>query len=356
MSNLDNLKYLKNPNIKSVHDSLAYLPEQILTSWQGVAKLKLTGLASKKLENIIVCGLGGSNLAPELISAVFSDQLAVPLVLVRDYNLPKFASQKSLVVLASYSGNTEEVLSAFTAARQAKATIFCLSAGGQLASRAKKNRLTSYQFSVATNPSGQPRYGLGLQLGALLSLFQKLKLIKLSNQQFLDLISSLSGLSQSLLPISRNNAAKKAAQRLAGRNIFVVASGILGANAKIIANQINESAKNLATPYLIPEINHHLMEGLSLPSKSRRELMVLFLVSGSYSDLIQKRFKVTAQVLNRQRVNFEFYQINSGSHLGDALATLCFGSWLSFYLAVLNGVNPAIVPFVDYFKKEMAKK
>jgi len=342
-----------SPNSLLVAQSLAFLPRQIEQAWQELKSYRLPP-NYQKITNLVVCGMGGSNLASEVIRSVFGAEMKLPLTLIRGYNLPGFVSRDTLVIISSYSGNTEETVSCLKQALDRKAKIFCLAGGGEVIALAKKARLPYYRFDSKFNPSGQPRYGLGSQLGALLAIFGKLKIIKVNDRLMSELLTYLDKLNQSFKNY-QNNPAQELAERLYGRSIIVVAAEFLSANAHILANQINESAKNLAHPYLIPELNHHLIEGLILPGNVSRQTAVLFLISGVYSPRIYQQFVATEKVLGRQKIKSVNYFAISENKLFVALETLLVGSWLSWQLGNLNNQDPTSLPYVNYFKQELKK-
>ncbi len=356
MKILDDPKIIESYNKSKVAETISFLPDQINQTWDDVLGLKLPNNFNT-FENIVICGMGGSNLATELIRSVFGADINLPIILVRNYHLPKFVNNKTLVIVISYSGNTEETINSLNEAIHNKAKIFVLASGGKLMTIAKKNNIPNYQISKKFNPSDQPRYAVGLQLGAILALFSNLKLIKLSDKELKQSTEYLTILNQSFTTLieENNNFAKKLAIELQGQLPILVAADFLVANIHILANQINESAKNITQYYSIPELNHHLLEGLKLPTTITSKIKFLFFNSNLYSDIIEKRFYVTEKVLKNQKIKFIDYSITSDSKLLTSLEVLLLGSWISYYLTILNKQNPVAIPYVDYFKKELAK-
>ena len=222
---------------------------------------------------------------------------------------------------------------------------------------ARRYKLPNYKIDQTANPSNQPRYGVGSQVGAVMALFNKLKFIKVDQKEINDLVQYLNKIN-SLFSVDvalKNNMAKKVAVKIKGHLPVIVTAEFLSANGHILANQINEGADNLAIYNTIPELNHHLMEGLAYPRAIRSKLKFLFFNSDQYLEIIRKRFLVTQKVLRRQGIKYIEYSISGGSRLANAMELLVFGSWLSFYLAVLNGCNPADIPWVNFFKAELKK-
>ena len=354
--NLDNLKAIKRLDKKNVAASINNLPRQLTASWEIAKKTKIPP-AFGKAKNIIFCGMGGSNLASELLKRVFGTKIRVPFIMVRGYKLPGFAGKNSLVVIDSYSGNTEETVSCLEQALKLKAKIICIASGGKIELLAKRNKLTLFKLNAALNPSGQPRYDVGSQLGTALSIFSKLKFISISDKEIAAAADKLLEMGQNLSPSAKQNFnfSKQLAQRLIGQNLYIVGAEHLSANAHILANQINESAKQLAIPYRIPELNHHLLEALTFPKRTVKETAFIFLVSPNYSERIMKRFITTKKILDQKGIaNFSMTAKSSGA-LNQALEILAIGSWVSFYLAMANGIDPAEIPWVDLFKRELEK-
>ena len=132
----------------------------------------------------------------------------------------------------------------------------------------------------------------------------------------------------------------------------IVASEHLCGNAHIFRNQTNENAKNFASSSLIPELNHHLMEGLVHPEA--RILKFVFLKSSLYSEVIKKRFDLTEDVVRQNKNDVVSIEAEGSSKLEQMLYVLAFGGYLTFYLAILYGQDPSLIPWVDYFKEQLS--
>jgi len=354
--NLDNIQAIRKLDKKNVAASINNLPKQLMTSWETAKKTKIPPSFSKA-ENIIFCGMGGSNLASELLKRVYGAKIKVPMVLVRSYNLPVFANKNSLIIIDSYSGNTEETVNCLNQAIKLKAKIICISSGGKIEQLAKRNKLVHFKLNPAYNPSGQPRYDIGSQLGTTLVIFNKLKLISITDKEISEVAAKLIELGINISPSAklRLNFAKQMAQRLEGNNLYIISSEYLSANAHILSNQINESAKQIASPYKIPELNHHFLEALTYPKRIIKDSSFIFLISMDFSERIMKRFITTKKILDQKGIaNYTITAKTQGA-LNQALEILAIGSWVSFYLAMANNVDPAEIPWVNYFKQELDK-
>ena len=339
----------------SVVETFLGFSRQIADSYREAKLLNLSKIKPKNLTSIVSCGMGGSNLHAELFLKVTEAELKLPLTLVRDYHLPKFAGSKTLAVITSYSGTTEETINCLKEAKQRKCPVVVITTGGPLRDLAKKLKLPIYLMDASLNPSNQPRYGVGLQVGALLGIFDKLGLYKIKEKDLAASLEKLTRLSQVLSLPADGNPAAIVARALAGKTVMIVGAQFLSANAHILANQINESDKNLAFPFAIPELNHHLMEGLELPNAAKKTLHFLFLNSSLYEDIISRRIAVTQKVLRRQKIGYTNYFCSSCDPLASALEALIFGSWVSYYLSLANKVNATEIPWVNFFKAELKK-
>ena len=347
---------MKSNHNQKVIESLLALPDQLSSAWQEGQFLNVKKLSGTKFKNIVCCGMGGSNLAMELVRSVYGHQLKVPVVLVRNYHLPTFAGKDSLIIISSYSGTTEETISCLREARSKKLKIFCLSTGGEIISQAKRYKLPYYLLDLKSNPSGQPRYGINSQIGILIALLSKLKIISATPREIEALSANLKNLNFSYW--SKNGEANPAtdlAAQLANKSIIIVSAQFLAANGHILANQINESAKQLAHPYLLPELNHHLLDGLAFPRSVSKATKFVFLNSSNYENNIHKRTAITQKILSRQKISFVNHFSPASSRLAAALEILLFGSWVSYYLSEINGVDPTDVPWVKFLKAELKK-
>lgn len=358
--NLDNQSAIRRLDKKQVAESIANLPKQMMAAFASAQKVKMP-FGYSHAEQIVFCGMGGSNLASEIVRSLYGVEMKIPMLLVRGYDLPGFVNKKTLVIIDSYSGNTAETESCLEQAIEADAKIICIASGGLIEVTAKKKRLPLIKLDPSLNPSGQPRYDVGSQIGAVLSIFEQLKFIRLDENELSEAAACLVKDGYGLLPSEplKSNIAKKLAQKLLDKNILIFSGGFLSANGHILANQINESAKQLAVSHKIPELNHHLLEGLVKPKKISKQTTVIILSSPNMDEKIANRIKVTKKVLDK--IGIDHLTIDTGrkceeaGRLTETLQILSVGSWVSFYLAMINEVNPAEIPWVDYFKKELAK-
>jgi len=341
---------------KLVAKSIAEFPRQLAETWQSF-KNAVIPVGYCKAKDIIFCGMGGSNLSSELIRGLFASEIKLPFVLVRNYHLPAFASKNSLVIISSYSGDTDESLSCFKQALKLKAKIICICAGGAIAKIAKEEKIPLLLLDKKLNPSGQPRYAIGSQLGAALAVLNKCNIIKINTNQIKKICSALEELNSFWAPTiyGNKNLARNTAKKFKGFLPVIIAADFMLPNAHILTNQINESAKTLAIYNAIPELNHHLMEGLELPTEVIKKVKILFLNSDLYPKEIKNRFAVTKKVLEKKKIQFIEHKPSAKNIFSASLEALTFGNWLSYYLSQINHKDPTLIPWVDYFKDRLKR-
>jgi glucose/mannose-6-phosphate isomerase len=351
MTNQNFTQKIKKLDKSNLLGSIELLGKQCAEAWRDVRKIKIPA-NYRRVENIVISGMGGSALGGHIIQSVFADELKVPIEIVRGYTLPAYVGPKTLLILSSYSGNTEETLAAAWMAQKRKAKILGLATGGKLTSFLKNNNYPAYIFKPAYNPSNQPRMGLGYSIMGQIGLLKQCGLLKVEEQETTNALKSLS---DSPFIKGRERAAQKFAAALKNKIPAIVASEFLLGNAHVLANQINENAKCFAAYFELPELNHHLMEGLKNPAPNRKNLAFILLNSSLYLPRNQKRYKILKTVLAKNKIKFLEYRPAAKTKFQQSWETLLFGSYLSFYMAMGYNLNPSPVPWVNFFKKELER-
>lgn len=353
--NLDNRAELETLDAKNMLKSIEILPNQV----REVMLLSETVRIPKKYsnsDNIVVLGMGGSALGTHIIKSVFFNELNRPVEIVNGYHLPAYVGKDTLVLLSSYSGGTEEVLSAALEAKKTGANIMVITAGGKLADFAKKNNWPALVFTTKNNPCGSPRIGLGYSLVGQMILFAKAGLFDFKSVMVTQILKTLEKYNDSFgVENSKNNLAKQIAGKVRSRTVWFVGAEHLSGSTHVAANQLNENAKRFGGYFLLPELNHHLMEGLVNPVSNSENICFVLLESALYDKRVQKRFAVMKEILTKNKIEFIVYNLESKTKLNQAMECLSFGSYVSFYLAMLQGIDPTAIPFVDYFKAALKK-
>jgi glucose/mannose-6-phosphate isomerase len=353
--NLDSAAIYKKYDPADVGFGIERLPDQVRCAWHDTREVEVPK-TYKQISNIYMAGMGGSALGPEMLAAVFSDRLKFPVQIVRDYTLPAAVSSKSLVVLASFSGTTEETLAAAEEARKRKAKVMVICAGGPLAEFAKKHKLPSYIFTPG-DLAKQPRFAGGFLLIGVLGLLERAGLIKVKEAELTSMMSCMNEVIDSCAVDvkSTDNPAKIIAKALANKSVIVVSSEHLIGNAHIFQNSINENGKQFATNFHLPELNHHLLEGLKYPSEFAKHAVAIMLRSELYHPRTQKRYEITADIFERQHINVVEYRAAGKSRLDEVGEVLQFTSYVAWYLAMENKAVTTEIPYVNELKQRLAK-
>lgn len=354
--NLDNLKQIKKLDKESVFESIETMSDQVRQVLEDSRLIKIPREYSK-INQIVVNGMGASNLGAGIIKSVFSDQIKVPITITPGYQIPASVDKNTLYIISSYSGGTEEPLSVYKEVKKRKAKILAITSkgNGKLEKLMKKNDIPGYIYDTEFNPCQVPRIGLGYNIFGLAVLLAKAGIFKIKIKEIENIISSLEIWDRELRPDvnTKNNIAKKIALQLFERQPIVVAAEFLTGNLRAIRNQFCESGKNFASYLTIPELNHYAMEGLEHPASNRKNLVFFFIDSGLYHPRIQKRVELTKKVVKQNKISYIDHRLNGKTELAQSFELLQLGTWITYYLGILNKKNPATNPWVDWFKKEL---
>lgn len=345
---------LKLQGGNSVHQSVDSLPNQLHQSFTESIAVKLPD-SYRKIKSILVCGMGGSRFTPMIVRELFKNEITVPYVINDDYNLPGFVNQDTLVILSSYSGTTEEVFVCGKKAYLKKAKLTGLAAGEGVIEYLKTIKSPYYRFDPIYNPSGQPRIGFGYTVGAHIGLLLNLGFLKVKKTQILKAIENLPALLRNfkLDTKTKNNPAKQLAQQLYQRYPYFLVSEFLTGVGNSLQNQTNETAKAISSYRVIPELNHHLMEGLKFPKKHAEIASFVLLFSKLYSEPVQKRYRITKDVIEQNKIKTVWHELKGENKIEQTFYLMGLGSYVTMYLSALYGQDPTIIPYVDYFKKKL---
>ncbi|HVZ67622.1 MAG TPA: SIS domain-containing protein [Patescibacteria group bacterium] len=347
MVDLTNTEEIKKLDPGGAFGSTFMLPEQAEVAWKEVEALNITQDFSG-VNKIVCCGMGASMYGALVFKSLLGDKMPYPLEIVSDYHLPMYVDSNTLVILTSASGSTEETLSCAAEGLEKGAKMIALTRGGKLKEWADKNNVPGYYYDGKLNPSNVPRLGGGYSIVGLLALLQKIGIVKFDIEQIGSALIKLKEQSDSLKEKAMNEA-----KDFVGKLPIVIGAEHLTANALIMRNQFNETSKTFSAFYIVPDLNHHLMEGLAFPKNSN--LVFIMINSSNYSDKIKKRMQLTEDVIRQNGHEVYNYETKGTNIYEDFLEYLAFGSYLTLYLSLLNEQNPAINPWVDYFKEKLAQ-
>jgi len=357
MNILDDLEKIKRLDKSSLLGSVQQLWLQLKQTQEELKDLKIPK-TYRNINRIVINGMGGSRLGGRVAAKLFEDSLEIPIIPIGSYTLPAFVDDKTLLILSSYSGNTEEILTSAKEAFKRRAKILVFAQNGKLTEIAQEENLPGYYgFIHKYNPCNQPRMSLGYQVLGIILLLSKCGLLNISSNEIIDLLNFVKRV-KSRCDINvpqKDNLAKKVAKKIREKIPVLVAAEFLMGAVHVWRNQINESAKQLAVYFEIPELNHHLLEGMKFPKNNPRNLFFVFIKSDLYHPINQKRIEITKQVLNGYKIKYRDVRLSGKTKLKQVFELIQFGSYVSFYLSILNYLDPTPVPWVDFFKEKLKK-
>ncbi len=326
------------------------LGTQLRDAW-GIASRSTLPPAYGDVRNITVAGMGGSAIGGDLAAGLLADELKVAMTVHRDYGLPAYVGRDSLVIASSYSGNTEETLSAFEEARRRGAKVLALTTGGTLAEQARAAKFPVITFSYQARPRATLGYSLGLVLGAL----ARLGFVRDLAADIDAALKDLAKLEERVHEGARTNDAKKLATELYGRIVFAYGAGVMGVMARRVKGQWNENAKNWSAFDVMSELNHNAVEGFPHPEAARDAITVLLLRSDRDNPRHKLRFDVTRELLDRASIQHRTLQFAGANLLSEVLQLTLFTDYVSFYVALLNRADPSPNDSIDYLKDRLAQ-
>ena len=309
---------------------------------------------TRNFKNIVVLGMGGSAIGGDLLSDYLADELSIPIVVIRGYDIPKFVDENSLVFTVSYSGNTEETISTLKKCLEAKARIIALTSGGKLAVLSQENN-----FPVIKVPAGiQPRAAISYLFFPILKALERLGLIKERSSEIEETISILQDLSREYCAKSpsENNLAKKVALSLYQHLPLVYGSeGLLGAVAMRWKTQINENSKWPCFWNVFPELDHNEIVGYEIENKINRQVKIIYLQDKEGLLRVEQRRKITRKIIEDKVAEFIVCPTKGKGKMSRMFSLIFLGDLASYYLAILNQVDPSPVACIEDLKKELAK-
>ncbi len=325
------------------------LPEQCREAWDLGMAAPLPPAAH--VINVVICGMGGSAIGGDLVRALAAGVSHAPVTVVRGYELPAHTGAGTLALFCSASGNTEETLAAFDRALDTDAHKLVITKGGALLAEAQKYGVPAVQYRY----DGEPRSGLGYGLMIPLAVLCRLGVLDELDGDVDEAIATLVEQRKIVgfdAPEERNPA-KRLARSLHGRITVVIGGGILSEAAHRWATQFHENGKVWAFWQELPELNHNLVEGFGLPPAAVENVCAVFLRGPRLHPRVLLRYDVTRELMAGAGVALETVDARGESPLAQVLSAIHFGDYVSYYLALLNGVTPSPVPRIDVLKRRL---
>ena len=299
---------------------------------------------TKKIESVLITGLGGSGIGGTIVSELTAEECSVPVATNKGYDLPGYINENTLVICSSFSGNTEETIEAFHKAKAKNAEIACVSSGGQLIELAKENNLNYIQL-----PSGDsPRAMMGYSITQLLYVLNHYGLI---SDNFKAELNNSAALVDSLQEEIQADA-EKITDHLYGKIPVVYACDGYQGMAVRFTQQLAENSKMVSWHNIIPEMNHNELVGWRTKNE---DLAVIFFRNESDHKRNQKRIEINNEVVSKYTSSVMEYWSKGETMYEKTFYLINVGDHATFNLSKRNGVVVEEIDVINYLKGELAK-
>ena len=300
--------------------------------------------SNKKFNNILICGLGGSGIGGTIINDIVSPKANIPILSTKDYSIPNFVDENTLVIASSYSGNTEETIYALEKCQSRNTEICIITSGGKLKTIAEEN---NYNHIII--PEGHPpRAMFGY---AFTELFYVLNHYGIIDDSFKSDFSKSILLLDSEKEDIQNKAMELAKKMYKQTPIIYVAQGFEGVAVRF-RQQINENSKMLCWHHVVPEMNHNELLGWRT---NINDLAVVYFRNKSDFDRNKIRMDINRKVISKFTNNITEVWSKGDSQIENTLYHINLGDWVSWYLSEMNNVDAIEIDVINFLKGELAK-
>jgi len=351
MMNLDDTAEFDRLDAQGMLTHIDGLPDQMEAAWVLGQRLPLPEWQG--IDRVLVAGMGGSAIGADLVCSYIASFCSLPVLVHRNYDLPGWVSgARSLVIASSYSGNTEETLSAFDRAQASGCRLVAITTGGALAQASQRKGISLWQFHYQS----QPRAAIGYNTILLLAILARLGIIPDPAEDIRIAIQTMRTQQERLrasTPTVRNPA-KRMAGQLFGRWVTVFGADILEPVARRWKVQINELAKAWGQFETLPEADHNTLAAVMNPAEALEHTMALFLRAPSYHPRNLLRSNLTKTAFMLEGMNTDFIDAQGNNPLAQQWSALHFGDYTAYYLAMAYGVDPTTIEAIEALKLEMS--
>jgi len=352
MQNLDDIKKIEKLDPEDMYHKIIHLPEHILNAYQN-SQLDIPQtfkqLNLKKIRRIVICGMGGSAISADIAKTAFGN--LIPIEVVKDYSIP-YLDNETLIITISYSGNTEETLSCLQQGMEKTDFIAAITSGG------KVKNIVDGRYCWAELPIGlPPRSAIGYLFFSLVKILENFNIISPQEQMVKQLITDLikkAGAISVNTP-TEENIAKSAALQIQGKiPIIYGSSPTLAPLAYRWKCQINENAKYPAFYNYFPEMNHNESEGWEAAGFGKKFVPII-LGRLKEEHNYKKRINAFKKIFGKIEVKYLEYFVEGDSLIEEIFSLIYLGDMISFYLAILQEVDPTTIEFINFLKKEITE-
>jgi len=350
---LDDLNSIANIDKSNMRDILKSFPRQCKEAVEIGKKIDVPSFIKRKqVRKVCVCGLGGSAIGGDILSTLFSDEKIIVAV-NRNYHLPSFVDEETIVFAVSYSGNTEETISSFNEASNKGYPVISISSGGKLQRLSEEKSIFHIKI-----PSGMPpRCAVGfLSIPVIILLEKILKREYFNYQELVEVVSDVCIRYKPDVKTS-DNLAKRVAASLKGKIPLIYGTDrVTDVVARRLKTQFNENSKVLASWDVFPEMNHNEIVPFSGEGEINLNAFYPIFIRDKGEDArITRRIRITQDLVRKKEIEYSEIWTDGLSPVTKIFSSIYIGDWISFYLAILQGVDPTPVTFIDLLKNELKK-
>lgn len=317
--------------------------KELSASFQ-ISEAAILTKSSDAIHNVFISGCGGSGIGGTIVAELVAGEATVPITVNKDYFIPAFVTKNTLAIICSYSGNTEETISAMEFAMKQNAKIVCVTSGGKIAEMAKA---AGYDC-IFIPPGRPPRASFGY---SGLQLFKILHFNGIISDTYKnDLLSAIK-----LLDVEENDIQKTAmdvAKKFVGKTPVIYTLGATEGVAVRFRQQINENGKMLCWHHVIPEMNHNELVGWT---HKNEHLIVCALRTKNDFYRSVKRLEVNKSVFEKYTPHYVELHSKGDSKIENALYHIHLGDWISCFIADINNIDATEVNVINHLKNELAK-
>ena len=329
------------------------LPEQCREAWDSAHRLELPP-AYREIDRIVILGMGGSAIAGDVFRLLLGRECPVPVLNHRHYDLPPYVDARTLLVACSFSGNTEETVSAFEQGLATPAKKLAITTGGRLLTASRANGVPAFVYSY----HGEPRAAFGYGLMPLLAVAEALELMQGVGRDVEEALAAMESLRERIgedVPMSEN-AAKQMAAHLVDRLPVIYGAELLSEVAHRWKTQLNESTKVWAFYEQLPEANHNAIVSSALPSAVARPVTAVYLRSPGLHPRVALQYEYSRRTMAAAGVDCLDVDVEGSGALAQVMTGVLLGDYVSLYLALLNGVDPTPTTAIDGLKAWLAQQ
>ena len=343
----------KDIDTQNMFGSIWNFPDNIIEAMKIGSSIVLQNDFSK-VEKVIVAGMGGSAIGGDVTGALIENELDIPFIVIRGYQLPNWVDERTLVICSSYSGDTEETLSAFDDAQSRNALICSITTGGTLV-----DKCLSSGCDVINIPDGlQPRAALAFSFVPMLYLLKKVGKISLESISWLSKAAKLlKDVREGYSIDDQSNPTWSLAQKIKYHlPIIYTGSERLNPVAIRLKGQLCENGKMLAYYNSLPEMNHNEIEGWENNKELFEQYYIIWLKDKDDHGRVKLRQKATRKILRKNGVKQSVLKMNEKSFSDRFLHMIHYGDWLSYWCGIAHESDPGLVEKIIQIKKKLASE